>query len=185
MPAAVTTLGALMVSDSVAGETPRKVGCLLAIGIFLAPLIFVWFTLRRGHSTLSRVLSFGWLALAFLLVLIPDPAPKTHVAPQASLVSEPAPAPTDEPATEADDAPAEGSRFRLSKITAEEYARLESGMSYRQAVAIIGEEGEELSRTDMAGYTTIMYGWTNWDGSNANAMFQNGALVSKAQFGLR
>lgn len=29
-----------------------------------------------------------------------------------------------------------------------------------------------------------MYSWVNFDGSNANAMFQNGELVMKAQFGL-
>jgi TM2 domain-containing membrane protein YozV len=34
------------------------------------------------------------------------------------------------------------------------------------------------------GYTTIMYSWKNPDGSNMSAMFQNGELVSKAQFGL-
>lgn len=41
----------------------RKVGILLGIGIFLLPIVFAWFTLRRGHSTLSRVVSFVWLAL--------------------------------------------------------------------------------------------------------------------------
>lgn len=39
----------------------RKVGILLAIGIFVFPYLFAWFTLRKGHSTLSRVLAFVWM----------------------------------------------------------------------------------------------------------------------------
>ena len=72
----------------------------------------------------------------------------------------------------------------MKRITAEEYARLYDGMSYSQAVAVIGEPGEETSRTDMAGYVTVAYSWKNYDGSNAIVMFQNDKLVSKAQFGL-
>jgi hypothetical protein len=58
-------------------------------------------------------------------------------------------------------------------------------MSYEEAVRIIGEPGTEISRSDLAGYTTVMYSWSNTGGANMNAMFQNGALVTKAQFGLR
>jgi hypothetical protein len=42
----------------------------------------------------------------------------------------------------------------------------------------------ELSRSDIGGATTIMYSWTNLDGSRMTAMFQNDALVTKSQFGL-
>lgn len=71
-------------------------------------------------------------------------------------------------------------------VTAAEYARLTTGMSYQQAVGIIGFEGEELSRSEIAGITTVMYQWTNpgFSGANMNAMFQDGRLVTKAQFGL-
>jgi len=44
----------------------RKVGILLGLGIFFLPYIFSWFTIRKGHSTLSRVLSFVWLGLLLL-----------------------------------------------------------------------------------------------------------------------
>jgi hypothetical protein len=71
------------------------------------------------------------------------------------------------------------------KVTLAEYNALSEGMSYEDAVGIIGEPGEELSRTDLAGYTTVMYQWPNTNGSNMNAMFQNDQLVSKAQFGLK
>lgn len=65
------------------------------------------------------------------------------------------------------------------------FQQLRTGMSYGQAVAIIGCEGSELSRTEMAGYVTVMYMWSSSWGANMNAMFQNDGLVSKAQFGLK
>ncbi|RWE60638.1 MAG: hypothetical protein E5V24_12620 [Mesorhizobium sp.] len=47
-------------------------------------------------------------------------------------------------------------------------------------------EGEELSSSEFGGYETVMYIWDgNGFGGNMNAMFQNGAMVSKAQFGLK
>lgn len=70
-------------------------------------------------------------------------------------------------------------------ITYEAFSRLKEGMSVYEAESIVGSPAEEISRTDMAGYRTVMYGWKNPDGGNANAMFQNGSLVSKSQFGLR
>ena len=69
-------------------------------------------------------------------------------------------------------------------VTESEYNQIREGMSYSQVCQIIGANGEELSRTDIAGYSTVMYQWINSNGSNMNAMFQNGSLVSKAQFGL-
>ena len=69
-------------------------------------------------------------------------------------------------------------------ITRAKYESIQEGMSYSQVRGIIGEAGEELSRSDIAGYTTVMYSWKNSNGSNMNAMFQNGKLVNKAQFGL-
>lgn len=44
----------------------RAVSLALALGIFLLPIIFAWFTLRQDHSTLSRVVSFIWLILFVL-----------------------------------------------------------------------------------------------------------------------
>jgi hypothetical protein len=70
-------------------------------------------------------------------------------------------------------------------ITRAKYESIQEGMSYAEVCAIIGEPGEELSRSDIAGYATVMYSWKNSNGSNMNAMFQNGKLVNKAQFGLR
>jgi hypothetical protein len=63
--------------------------------------------------------------------------------------------------------------------------QIQNSMTYEQVQAIIGTAGEEISRSNIAGYSTVMYSWKNWNGSNMNAMFQNDQLVTKAQFGLR
>ena len=77
-------------------------------------------------------------------------------------------------------------------VTYYEYKRIQTGMSYKQVVAIIGVEGEEISRSKMDGIPgvmesieTVMYQWLNNNGSNMNAMFQNDKLIQKAQFGLK
>ncbi len=46
----------------------REVSTLLGLGIFFLPYIFSWFTLRQGHTTLSRVISFGWMILLILMM---------------------------------------------------------------------------------------------------------------------
>lgn len=66
-------------------EYERPVGFLLGFGIFLLPLIFAWFTLRQGHTTRARVISFLWLVLSLLLAFpknnTPAPAPTPTPAP--------------------------------------------------------------------------------------------------------
>ena len=76
-------------------------------------------------------------------------------------------------------------------VTRSEYGQIQNGMTYQQVVEIIGVPGEEVSSNDMPGVPgvmdpieTVMYMWSNPDGSNMNAMFQNDALMQKAQFGL-
>jgi hypothetical protein len=71
-----------------------------------------------------------------------------------------------------------------SRVTMAAYEEIQKGMSYERVREIIGEPGVEMSRSDVAGNNTIMYSWKNANGSNMNAMFQNGGLVMKAQFGL-
>lgn len=77
-------------------------------------------------------------------------------------------------------------------VTRSEYDQISYGMSYSQVASIIGYEGIQTSGGTMDGVpgvmpsiTTEMYMWQNSDGSNMNAMFQNDALVNKAQFGLK
>ena len=45
----------------------RKVGVGLGLGIVFLPYIFSWFTLRQGHTTLAKAVSFIWLGI-FVLV---------------------------------------------------------------------------------------------------------------------
>jgi hypothetical protein len=70
-------------------------------------------------------------------------------------------------------------------VTLAGYSRLKTGMTYAQVVKILGEEGVEISSNDIGGYRTVMYQWKAENGiANMNAMFQNGKLMQKAQFGL-
>jgi hypothetical protein len=70
-------------------------------------------------------------------------------------------------------------------VTQEKYAQILEGMTYQEVRDVIGTDGEELSHSDIAGFTTVAYSWRNPNGSNMMIMFQNGRLVSKTQFGLR
>ncbi len=74
-----------------------------------------------------------------------------------------------------------------SSITLDEFNRIEMGMAYDEVVGIIGSYGAELSRSEIAGYTTVILMWegSGTHGANANVTFQNGSVISKAQFGLQ
>jgi hypothetical protein len=61
-------------TDAPAHVAPRKFNIFLALGIFLLPIVFVWFLLRRGHSTTARIIGFGWTALFVLAVLTGGPS---------------------------------------------------------------------------------------------------------------
>lgn len=50
----------------------RMVSLPIFLGIVVFPLIFVWFLLRKGHTTQSRVMGFAWLVIHFFFVPIPD-----------------------------------------------------------------------------------------------------------------
>ncbi len=72
-------------------------------------------------------------------------------------------------------------------VSAEAFNRVQAGMSLEEVQQILGAPGAVISRTDMAGFTALMVQWNGSGnlGANMNAMFQNGRLISKAQFGLR
>lgn len=72
-------------------------------------------------------------------------------------------------------------------VNMENYLKLQNGMSYNEVTSILGEEGEELSSNEIAGIKTVMYMWRakGFSGANMNAMFQDGAMVQKSQFGLK
>ena len=41
----------------------RRIGRGLALGVLIAPLLFVWVLLLPGYSPRARILGFGWLAV--------------------------------------------------------------------------------------------------------------------------
>lgn len=71
--------------------------------------------------------------------------------------------------------------------TLAEFYNLEIGMTYAAARDIIGCDGEILSQVSLGGTNSVMVSWnaqTAMFGS-MNASFQNGQLVSRAQFRLK
>ncbi|TOZ70056.1 hypothetical protein [Vibrio parahaemolyticus] len=50
----------------------KVVSTKLKLGIILLPIVFSWFTLTKGYSTLSRVVSFSWLALTLVFAVAGD-----------------------------------------------------------------------------------------------------------------
>jgi hypothetical protein len=69
-------------------------------------------------------------------------------------------------------------------VTAQGYAHLQSGDTYAAAVAKLGCEGSEISRSDIPDYITVMYMWEGEPlGANMSATFRNDKLISKAQLG--
>lgn len=50
------------------GEAGRSVSLLLGIGVFLAPYIFSWFTLRGGYRNRARITSFIWMFIVLAVI---------------------------------------------------------------------------------------------------------------------
>lgn len=67
----------------------RNVGFWLGVGIFLFPVVFVWFLLRQGHSTTSRIVGFAWLAL-MLVAMASGERPSGRAATPSTNQSQPA-----------------------------------------------------------------------------------------------
>jgi hypothetical protein len=74
----------------------------------------------------------------------------------------------------------------------EKYNKVNPDMTIVQINTIAGIKGQEMSSTTMPAIPGIMgtltsqvYSWANPDGSNMTIMFQNGKVISKAQFGLK
>ncbi len=70
-------------------------------------------------------------------------------------------------------------------INEEKYDSIQNGMSYEEVKNIIGEDGENISESEVAGIKTVMYQWSSSDGwGNATVTFQNDEVINKAQFGV-
>ena len=49
----------------------RKVSFILGLGILFFPIIFSWFTLRKGYSKLAKIVSFSWLIITLIFTMYP------------------------------------------------------------------------------------------------------------------
>ena len=76
-------------------------------------------------------------------------------------------------------------------VSADQFARLQPGMTYRDAISVIGCSGEMLSENEIDNHhfsqSPSMYGWRGRGSvaANMNVIFQNGRIVMKSQYGLR
>jgi hypothetical protein len=69
----------------------RPVGILLGIGIFLIPLIFSWLTLRKGHTTKAKVISFAWLIFSLAIIGAQDGTNNSGSSSRSALPAKAAP----------------------------------------------------------------------------------------------
>lgn len=72
-----------------------------------------------------------------------------------------------------------------SDITQAKYNQLKNGMSYSEAVQILGSEGNEVSSSEIGKYKNATY---KWDGANYAFIiltFQNDKLLFKSQSNLK
>ncbi len=88
------------------------------------------------------------------------------------------------PIEESESEPTPTSPAKKGEVTMENYKKVKNGMSYEEVVEIFGE-GEEISSTNVAGYSTATYMWKPGTFSNVTLTFQNNKLISKFQMGLK
>lgn len=117
------------------------------------------------------VKGLGLLAAAFIVTAAACGGSDKPAAPAGDGAA--APAATDKPAEPAG-------------VTLAQFEQVANGQTYEEVVAILGFEGTVSSESEIAGIKTAMYTWKgDGFGANMNAMFQDGKLISKAQFGLK
>ena len=77
--------------------------------------------------------------------------------------------------------------FTSCVVSAAQFAQLHVGMTYAEVIAVIGCPGDVMVDHSAGQPPTMMYGWQGHGipGANMNAMFQNGRLIMKRQFGIR
>jgi len=72
-----------------------------------------------------------------------------------------------------------------SSITMAKYTQVKNGMAYSDVIKILGEEGNEVSNSEIGKFKTATY---KWDGENYSYIiltFQNDKLIYKAQANLK
>lgn len=67
------------------------------------------------------------------------------------------------------------------RFTIEIYDKITLGITYEEAVELIGSEGEVFTESGEGEFATTVYQWKNSDSSNLQLMFQTGVLITKNQ----
>ena len=83
--------------------------------------------------------------------------------------------------------PASSSSASAGGITLAEYSQIKNGMTYDEVCDIVGGAGRVVSEAGTGRYYSFVVVWDGAGstiGANANVLFQNGKVVSKAQAGL-
>lgn len=68
------------------------------------------------------------------------------------------------------------------QITSEEYEKLEEGMSYKDAVKIIGGNGEKVHTYSYSEYNTVIYNWNGENDEYVSVTFINDKLSIKEKY---
>lgn len=105
----------------------------------------------------------------------------------------PAASPTNTATTSSSPAPSETNNSQTNAsipsstagVTMANFNRLQKGMTYAQAVQILGKEGKQESVMEGGGIKIVMYKWDADDGATMSAFFEDGKLDTKFQFGLK
>jgi hypothetical protein len=69
-------------------------------------------------------------------------------------------------------------------LTQKIYSQIKVGMTYDQVKAIIGEDGDQVSETEIRGFVTAIYTWQDGDNKQISSAFENDHLVGKSQHGV-
>lgn len=128
--------------------------------------------------------SLNLVFIALLLVVLGCSCPQLK---QLGLDRESLPAKTPpefniKPANVAD---AETKSTAGSELTLAKFNRVQTGMSYKEVVAILGSEGEVLSSTEAGSFKTESYKWQGENFATVIAVFQNDKLFTKTQANLK
>ncbi|MBY0621686.1 DUF3862 domain-containing protein [Sphingomonas ursincola] len=75
----------------------------------------------------------------------------------------------------------------LAGISKSEFDSIRIGMTHQQVADIVGSPGEIMSESAYGGTRIVLVQWEGETGlaAAANAMFENGRLFQKTQYGLR
>jgi hypothetical protein len=150
----------------------------------------------------SLIMTLGWLAIVgflsmftlvgYVVCFAPGPTPEQVAAEAAQEAERVAKAEAErekEAAVQHQDwiereALRTEAEAAAQKMNATNFARIHEGMTYEEVVAIVGPPSELVSSSQIGDIQIKMYQWNAGIVANANAMFQDGKMISKAQFGL-